>query len=146
MSNQMVRMAAPVADNEAVYRLLTIKGRTGNFVGFKAINSEKATDVAQAVRETLTAPMRAQVESMSFDHITPSLYQELTKPNACPNLKFLAVDAMHIVFAWRAANFKKHTEASEMLTQLMRKLHGEGGGGRGLLGARLLRRQGAEVA
>jgi len=113
------RAAAPVGDDEAVRRLLTVMGRTSTPLAVVPVRQESAADVAAALATALSAEQLRSVRSMSVDHPTPVLFQALR--GTCPNLQILALDPTHLAMVYEHCHYRKRTRGSRALRILLAK-------------------------
>ena len=88
------RNAAPFGDDEALRRVLTVRGRSGAVLGTRAVPSEKAEDIRIALAEMLPAEGLRQVQCLSSDSASIKLYTELKC--VMPNMQCLALDPIHL--------------------------------------------------
>ncbi|CAE7654443.1 CPK2 [Symbiodinium sp. KB8] len=101
-SSQSARENAVIPQNEAGYRTLTCRSRTGAAV--RVVRSEKAAVVADTLANLLTANQMFQVLSKVLPHLTS-----------------IAVDAMHIVMVYHQNMNNKKTHGSRWPALIMDK-------------------------
>jgi hypothetical protein len=70
------RNAAVISDDEALYRVLTVRGRTGAVLLITGIKSETSSLVAAALKSGLSDSHRAQVRHVASDNLSGELSSE----------------------------------------------------------------------
>jgi len=113
------RAEAPVGDDDAVRRLLTVMGRTSTPVAVVPVRHESAMDVAEALSSALTCRQLGAVRSMSVDNPTPVLFQTLR--GVCPQLEILALDPAHLATVYEHCHYRRRTPGSRALRILLAK-------------------------
>ena len=97
-SSAWTRSQAIIPENEAAYRTMTCRGRTGATLALCGIRSEKSRILADALKSKLTNTQRAQVLHVASDAPSAEMFQTLKE--VFPNLQSLSLDAMHIVMVY----------------------------------------------
>ena len=118
-SSQSARENAAIPESSAAYRTLTCRGRTGAAVLLEVVRSEKASVVAETFANSLPQAHREQVLHVASD--APSAEMVRVLKETLPNLRSVALDAMHIVMIYQQNMNNKKTEGSRWLAVLMDK-------------------------
>ena len=113
------KLAAPVAENESIRRVLTIRGRTGAVCSLQALTRDTASCMATAMRESMTDAARNQVRFVAVDNPSSLMVHELRK--VLPNLQFLVLDTVHLPIVYEYGFWRKKTAGSVLLRQIMVK-------------------------
>ena len=119
-SSAAVRNQACFGDDEALRRVLTVRGRTGAVLAMQLIKGEDAIEVASALEHALPAFGRTQVRYVMSDSPTVKLLRALQK--VFPNLHGLALDPVHLAIVYEYAQWRKRTPGSKALRQLLAKV------------------------
>ena len=118
-SSKAVRDAACFGDNEALRRVLTIRGRTGAVLAIKLIKSEEATEIAQCLEEVMSVSARNQVHYLATDSPSHKLMQHLKV--VLPSLKGILLDSVHLAIVYEYAQWRKRTPGSKVLRRLLHR-------------------------
>ena len=118
-SSKAVRDAACFGDNEALRRVLTIRGRTGAVLAIKLIKSEEATEIAQCLEEVMSVSARNQVHYLTTDSPSHKLMQHLKV--VLPSLKGILLDSVHLAIVYEYAQWRKRTPGSKVLRRLLHR-------------------------
>ena len=108
-----------VKDDEALRRVLTVRGRTGAVLMTQLVRTEGGEDVAQAFLVGVDSAIRDQVECVASDQPSSALFRSLK--TACPRLKCLYLDSVHVVIVYKTTFWHKRTPGQEMLRRLQAK-------------------------
>ena len=119
-SSASVRNQACFGDDEALRRVLTVRGRTGAVLAMQLIKGEDAPEVALALQNALSEMARAQVRYVMSDSPSLKLLQALKA--AFPNLSGLALDPVHLAIVYEYAQWRKRTPGSKLLRELLHKV------------------------
>ena len=112
-SSASVRNQACFGDDEALRRVLTVRGRTGAVLAMQLIKGEDAPEVAFALQSALSEMARAQVRYVMSDSPSLKLLQALKA--VFPNLSGLALDPVHLAIVYEYAQWRKRTPGSKLL-------------------------------
>ena len=99
------RNSAPIADDEAKRRVVSIRSRTGAPIVGAVLPDEKATSYRHAILKALPEVCRAQVRTFATDDPSYELYKELNI--ALPNLDFLVLDPVHLCIVYESAHNRR---------------------------------------
>ena len=83
---------------EALRRLLTLRGRTGAVLCMAPVRSESATSLMEYLTSEISDKIRQQVESVATDQPSGILFSELVK--ALPRLAIVTLDPVHLVIPY----------------------------------------------
>ena len=119
-SSASVRNQACFGDDEALRRVLTVRGRTGAVLAMQLIKGEDAPEVAFALQSALSEMARAQVRYVMSDSPSLKLLQALKA--VFPNLSGLALDPVHLAIVYEYAQWRKRTPGSKLLRELLHKV------------------------
>ena len=97
-SSVSTRSQAIIPEDEAAYRTMTCRGRTGAALALCGIRSEKSRILADGLKSRFTNAQRAQVLHVASDAPSAEMFQTLKE--VLPNLQSLSLDAMHIVMVY----------------------------------------------
>lgn len=89
-----VRSAAPIPDEQALRRVLTVVGRTGALAVAECLPTENADHIAEAMRKHLSQDQRLQCQFLSSD--APSAHMLTVLKEVLPNLTILVADPVHL--------------------------------------------------
>ena len=103
-SSRSIRNQACFGDDEALRRVLTVRGRTGAVLAMQLIKGEEAPEVALALQRSLSEVARAQVLYVMSDSPSVKLLQALTK--VFPNLRGMALDPVHLAIVYEYAQWQ----------------------------------------
>jgi hypothetical protein len=112
-ASKVVRQMQALPEREAIYRILTIRGRTGCLMGAVPVQSESSVDIATASEDL------AQVTICAVDAPSMALENELRLH--CPGLLGLILDAMHLSMKYESVQWKKVTAGSKVLRHILAK-------------------------
>ncbi|CAE7582461.1 unnamed protein product [Symbiodinium sp. CCMP2592] len=118
-SSASTRSQAIIPEDEAAYRTMTCRGRTGATLALCGIRSEKSSILADALRSSFTNTQRAQVLHVASDAPSAEMFQTLKE--VLPNLQSLSLDAMHIVMVYDQNMNNRRTAGSRWLAVIMNK-------------------------
>ena len=113
------RQKAPVGDEAAVRRIVSVRGRTGAVVCCMGTRSEAADEIALQLREHLPAACLRQVRTVATDNPGPELLSQLRV--VMPSLEFLVMDLVHICFLFESAQGRHKTRAGQVLRTIQCK-------------------------
>ena len=119
-SSRSIRNQACFGDDEALRRVLTVRGRTGAVLAMQLIKGEEAPEVALALQRSLSEVARVQVLYVMSDSPSVKLLQALTK--VFPNLRGMALDPVHLAIVYEYAQWHKRTPGSTLLRQVLHKV------------------------
>ena len=103
----VARASMPVPEDEAVYKMMTVRGRTGALVAVQGIKSEAASNVAQVLEARITADQRDQTVHVASD--SPSSERFRVLRTVLPRLETLSLDATHICMAYQHCHSQQKT-------------------------------------
>ncbi|CAE7360985.1 unnamed protein product, partial [Symbiodinium sp. KB8] len=109
-----------IIEDEAAYRTLTCRDRTGAAVLIGMVRSEKASVIADSLASRLSLAQRTQVQHVASD--TPSVEMFRVLKQVLPRLESIALDAMHIIMVYQQNMGNKKTHGSRWLAVIMDKL------------------------
>ncbi len=115
------RAIAPLNDADSIRRIISFIGRTGSVLALKLRRDEAALTIATTLRDEFPLECRQQISTVSVDFCTPAMWEALSKPDVCPNLHLLCLDATHICMKYRAAFGRRKTEGCVWLSRVMAK-------------------------
>ncbi len=116
-----IRNAAPVGDEEALRRVLTIRGRTGAVLAMAPIRSEGAADIRDFFMGRLPEDVRNQIEYVASDQPSVVLHAHLAE--CCPSFKALYLDPVHLVIVYNTAMWRKSTPGQVALRRMQDKFN-----------------------
>ena len=119
-ASKRVRNEACFGDDEALRRVLTVRGQTGAVLAIQLIKGEDAPEVAGCLEQCLPYSSRLQVFYIMSDSPSVKLLQALQL--VCPNLKGLALDPVHLAIVYEYAQWRKRTAGSKQLRALLNKV------------------------
>ncbi len=99
------RSTFAVADADATYKVLTVRGCTGAVLALAPLNSEASEKVCAALKDRFSASQLAQVRHMASDAPSEKLLDALR--TVCPRLESLQLDVCHLVMAYEQAQWRK---------------------------------------
>ena len=114
------RNEACFGDDEALRRVLTVRGQTGAVLAIQLIKGEDAQEVAGCLEQCLPHSSRLQVLYIMSDSPSVKLLQALQR--VCPNLKGLALDPIHLAIVYEYGQWRKRTAGSKHLRTLLSKV------------------------
>eukprot|EP00438_Fugacium_kawagutii_P031302 Skav215324 [mRNA] locus=scaffold1788:60702:61796:+ [translate_table: standard] len=114
------RNQACFGDDEALRRILTVRGQTGAVLAIRLIKGEDAQEVARCLRESLPASSHRQVRYIMSDSPTTKLLEALQQ--VFPHLQGLALDPVHLAIVYEYAQWRKRTPGSKILRQVLNKV------------------------
>ena len=115
----VARASMPVPEDEAVYKMMTVRGRTGALVAVQGIKSEAASNVAQVLEARITADQRDQTVHVASDSPSSELFRVLR--TVLPRLETLSLDATHICMAYQHCHSQQKTNGCKWLRLIMAK-------------------------
>ena len=118
-SSASTRSQAIIPEDEAAYRTMTCRGRTGATLALCGIRSEKSRILADELQKKFTDAQRGQVLHVASDAPSAELFQTLKE--VLPNLQSLSLDAMHIVMVYDQNMNNRRTTGSKWLAVIMNK-------------------------
>jgi hypothetical protein len=118
-SSAQARSESAISFEDADYKLLTVRGRTGAVLAMAGIKSEAASKVADELAKHLTDAQRAQVVHVASDNPSPELFATLQK--VLPRLQSLSLDATHICMVYQQNMNNKRTPGLRWLGVIMNK-------------------------
>ena len=68
-----MRASQPLDDREAIYKVLTILGASGSFLGLQAVSSESAENIAAALKKHVSPANLQQTIMVTCDQVTASM-------------------------------------------------------------------------
>lgn len=119
-ASKRLRNEACFGDDEALRRVLTVRGQTGAVLAIQLIKGEDAQEVAGCLEQCLPHSSRLQVLYIMSDSPSVKLLQALQR--ACPNLKGLALDPIHLAIMYEYGQWRKRTAGSKQLRALLSKV------------------------
>ena len=117
--SKATRAKAPLADEDPIFKCLTVRGKSGAVLLVTGIQSEASSSIANACKEGITASARNQTVHVASDSPSDALFAALK--DVCPNLKSMGLDACHICMLYEQAHWHKKTSGSQLLRLLMNK-------------------------
>ena len=118
-ASAIARADAPVADEDALRRVLTIRGRTGAPLCMALVKGESAPDIGVWLEENVKADVLTQIETIASDTPSRCMFDELSK--LCPNMSALLLDPVHLVIVYHQAFWRKRTPGQTLLRRLQAK-------------------------
>lgn len=118
-SSAAARSDAIIPEEDAAYRTLTCRGRTGATLVMCGVRSEKARVIANALGTELSDAQRQQVLHIASDAPSQEMLQTLQE--IFPNLASLALDAMHIVMVYDQNMNNRRSTGGKWLAVIMNK-------------------------
>ena len=115
-----VRNDACFGDDEALRRVLTVRGQTGAVLVIQLIKGEDANEIGLCLQRSLSTSSRLQVRYVMSDSPSVKLLKALQP--VFPNLKGLALDPVHLAIVYEYAQWRKRTPGSKLLRQLLNKV------------------------
>ena len=115
-----VRNDACFGDDEALRRVLTVRGQTGAVLAIQLIKGEDANEIGLCLQRSLSTSSRLQVRYVMSDSPSVKLLKALQP--VFPNLKGLALDPVHLAIVYEYAQWRKRTPGSKLLRQLLNKV------------------------
>ena len=97
-TNAVVRNMAPFDDSTAIWRVLTVRGRTGAVLGMLPISTEKAGEVSMALASAWLADGLWQVRVVASDNANMKLYTHLRR--IMPGLQAVCLDPIHLAITY----------------------------------------------
>lgn len=116
-----VRADAPITDEDAMRRVLTMRGRTGAPMCMTLVKSEAASDIRMWMKTSLEADVLNQIETVASDAPSGIMFEELK--NVCKNLYALSLDPVHLVIVYHQAFWRKRTPGQTLLRRLQAKFN-----------------------
>jgi len=114
-----VRAEAAFPDELSKRKVLTMRGRSSCVLAVQPIQEERAVLVAAAFRENFKKHWLHSIEYVVCDDPSQKLQKELVQ--ACPHLKCLCLDPVHLAITYEYATWGKRTEGSRLLRTVMAK-------------------------
>ena len=122
---RIVQQAQALQPDEALHALLTVKGATGGVLWMEPLQHEGADYMRESLSKWSDAQL-AQVRHIATDDPSRHLFLELQK--MCPNLEFMSLDGMHLVFRYEQA-WGRNSTASSLFLRKARAVAGNRTGG-----------------
>ena len=113
------RESYPVKDDQALRRVLTVRGRTGAVLLTDLARSEAAADIAEVFLKAVPKQVLEQVEGVASDQPSSVLFEELRV--VCPRMQCLYLDSVHIVIAYNTSFWHKSTPGQVVLRRMQAK-------------------------
>ena len=114
------RDSAPFGDDEALRRLLTVRGRTGGVLLMKPTLSETSELIAQAFQTDFSPLALQSIEYIATDSPSSKFYLEMKAVSI--NLSCVCLDAIHLAIVYEYAQWRKRTPGSKCLRRVLRKI------------------------
>ena len=113
------RSTFPVPEDEAVYKMMTVRGRTGAVVAIQGIKSEAGQHVAELLSRCLSPQHLSQTLHVASDSPGRELFRSLQ--SILPNLQSMSLDATHICMVYEQCLGNQKTQGSKWLRLIMAK-------------------------
>lgn len=116
-----LRRDQPIRDEEAFYRVLAVRGRTGVVLLAEPVHDESAEIIVEAMASSFSVRELGQIEHIAID--TPSSKLEAALQAICPRLGGISLDTVHLAMKYESVQWKKRTEGSTFLRRLLAKFN-----------------------
>ena len=114
------RDAAVFRGDDALTRVLTVRGRSSAVLLMEALSSDDSEACVRALADHLPARGLAQTSYVLVDNPSQKYWKELR--TICPSLQVLALDPVHLAMTCEYASVRKRTASSRQLRLILRKL------------------------
>ena len=111
--------AAAFGPDDSIWRLITVRGRTGAVVAMFPAASEAAPEIVSGLQEHLPAGAFEQVRFVASD--SPSAHLFCSLKRLLPSLEALSQDPIHLAMAYEQVSGGKRTAGSSALRKCLRK-------------------------
>ena len=109
----------------ALHALCTVKGATGGVLLLSPLRTEGASYICEEIGRW-SEEERHQVRHVATDDPSRHLMHSLQK--ICPNLRYMSLDGMHLVFRYEQAFGRATTASSTFLKKVIARTTGQGDG------------------
>ena len=118
------RNEAPIGDEDAVRRMLSMRSRTGAVLAIAPLTlSEKPEFIANALKRALPPAVLSQVQTIAFDAPTHDLFVTLKRDAGMSSLRFLTGDPTHVCFTYESTNGRTQTGGARVLRTIQSKFN-----------------------
>ena len=114
-----LRADQAIAEGDKLYRVLTLRGRTGTCRLAEPVVSEAAVHVVPLLCKHMSKEELGQMELLAGD--APSLELEDRLRPHCPKLKGLCLEQTHVSMKYESVQWGRKTKVSKCLRHIMRK-------------------------
>jgi hypothetical protein len=116
-----VRAEQDVPEEEAIYRVLTVKGKRGGVLFLDPIISESADQVVGAIKNYATADELAMIKHVSTD--APCPFFEKACFESFSSCESISLDPTHIVMKYESCQWEKSTYGSRCLRSIISRFN-----------------------
>jgi hypothetical protein len=120
-ASKEVRNSAAIKDDEALRRVLAVRGRTGAVVHLDLVASEESSKLVGALVSSMNEAHRRQTVIIATDNPSFKLYQDLLL--VFVNLIFLLLDPIHLIIVYKQCFYNKVTSGMVVLRVMMNKFN-----------------------